>query len=139
MTAAGALAFAYAAPAAGNEAVLAGAIRACAEAVATGTPLPPRDVATLNSFAGDDPPVPVLLADGTRRWASTDPARSALAALAREAIETIAGQAGALRRCEAPECGAVFADRSRGRGRRWCAMARCGNRAKVAAYRRRQR
>jgi predicted RNA-binding Zn ribbon-like protein len=29
----------------------------------------------------------------------------------------------------------MFADHTRGRGRRWCSMAICGNRAKQAAYR----
>jgi predicted RNA-binding Zn ribbon-like protein len=36
-------------------------------------------------------------------------------------------------------CRMLFLDRSRGRRRRWCSMAECGNRAKVAAHRERAR
>jgi predicted RNA-binding Zn ribbon-like protein len=39
--------------------------------------------------------------------------------------------------CEGPACTLVFADHTRGRVRRWCSMAICGNRAKQAAHRRR--
>jgi predicted RNA-binding Zn ribbon-like protein len=39
--------------------------------------------------------------------------------------------------CEGHSCTLVFADRTRRRGRRWCSMAICGNRAKQAAHRRR--
>ena len=41
--------------------------------------------------------------------------------------------------CEGPECTLLFVDRTRGRGRRWCSMAVCGNRAKQAAHRKRSR
>jgi predicted RNA-binding Zn ribbon-like protein len=37
--------------------------------------------------------------------------------------------------CEGSSCTLVFADRTRGRARRWCSMAICGNRAKQAAHR----
>jgi predicted RNA-binding Zn ribbon-like protein len=40
-----------------------------------------------------------------------------------------------LRRCASPRCGAWFVDGSKGGRRRWCSMARCGNRAKAAAHR----
>ena len=39
--------------------------------------------------------------------------------------------------CEGPACTLLFADHTRGRGRRWCSMAICGNRAKQAAHRQR--
>jgi len=39
--------------------------------------------------------------------------------------------------CEGPRCTLLFADHTRGHARRWCSMAICGNRAKVAAYRKR--
>jgi predicted RNA-binding Zn ribbon-like protein len=39
--------------------------------------------------------------------------------------------------CEGPSCTLVFADHTRGRARRWCSMAICGNRAKQAAHRHR--
>ncbi|SAK75755.1 PF07336 family protein [Caballeronia ptereochthonis] len=37
--------------------------------------------------------------------------------------------------CEGPKCTLLFADYTRGHARRWCSMAICGNRAKVAAHR----
>ena len=37
--------------------------------------------------------------------------------------------------CEGPVCTLIFADHTRGRARRWCSMALCGNRAKQAAHR----
>ena len=39
--------------------------------------------------------------------------------------------------CEGPVCTLLFADHTRGRARRWCSMALCGNRAKQAAHRQR--
>jgi len=37
--------------------------------------------------------------------------------------------------CEGHVCTLLFVDRTRGRARRWCSMAACGNRAKQAAHR----
>jgi predicted RNA-binding Zn ribbon-like protein len=39
--------------------------------------------------------------------------------------------------CEGPKCTLLFVDHTRGHARRWCSMAICGNRAKVAAHRKR--
>jgi len=44
-----------------------------------------------------------------------------------------------VRRCENPACTLWFADTKRGPRRRWCSMAACGNRHKVAAHRARAR
>jgi hypothetical protein len=41
--------------------------------------------------------------------------------------------------CSNPVCRAVFWDRSKNRSGRWCTMKDCGNRAKVRAYRERER
>ena len=43
------------------------------------------------------------------------------------------------KRCSSPTCRAVFWDRSKNRSGRWCTMKDCGNRAKVRAYRERER
>jgi predicted RNA-binding Zn ribbon-like protein len=45
----------------------------------------------------------------------------------------------AVKACEGHKCTLVFADHTRGRARRWCSMAICGNRAKQAAHRHRLR
>jgi predicted RNA-binding Zn ribbon-like protein len=61
-----------------------------------------------------------------------------LAAIARSAAELIAeGPSARLRACSNPACGLFFYDNSRTRRRRWCSMARCGNRHKVATFSRR--
>ncbi|MBV8440721.1 MAG: CGNR zinc finger domain-containing protein [Hyphomicrobiales bacterium] len=41
--------------------------------------------------------------------------------------------------CEGHACTLMFVDRTRGRARRWCSMAACGNRAKQATHRSRQK
>lgn len=43
-----------------------------------------------------------------------------------------------VRTCESSDCTLWFHDRTKAHRRRWCSMAMCGNRAKVAAYRARQ-
>ena len=58
-----------------------------------------------------------------------------LAAVARSGAEIIAeGTRARLRLCANPHCGLLFYDNSRTRRRRWCSMAVCGNRSKVAAF-----
>lgn len=44
-----------------------------------------------------------------------------------------------VRKCESPRCAVHFHDTSKKGARRWCSMNLCGNRVKVAAYRRRNR
>jgi predicted RNA-binding Zn ribbon-like protein len=61
-----------------------------------------------------------------------------LAAIARSAAETIVeGAQARLRICANPVCGLFFSDHSRTHRRRWCSMAVCGNRHKVASFARR--
>jgi predicted RNA-binding Zn ribbon-like protein len=62
-----------------------------------------------------------------------------LAAVARSGAEIIAeGARAPLRLCANPHCGLFFYDNSRTRRRRWCSMAVCGNRSKVAAFARKR-
>ncbi|HEY1655179.1 MAG TPA: CGNR zinc finger domain-containing protein [Candidatus Tumulicola sp.] len=102
-----------------------------------GGQLPPRDLATVNSYAADEPPVVALRADGSATRSAADPVRAALAAIARDVVETIARNASSLRTCQGAGCARPFLDSSRAGLRRWCSMSRCGNRVKVAAFRRR--
>lgn len=99
------------------------------------------DVALLNAAAAHAPLVPELTPDGRRlRWCAGS-AAAALAVVARDAIDLLAsGQTGRVRECAAGDCSLLFLDESRPGARRWCSMARCGNRVKAsAAYRRRTR
>lgn len=69
-----------------------------------------------------------------------DPIAGALARLS-EAIarELTQGSAGRLRVCANDECRWVFADTSPAGRRKWCDMNTCGNRAKAARHRARQK
>lgn len=63
-----------------------------------------------------------------------------LAPVAASAVELLAtGSPARVRRCAEATCGLWFCDVSRNGRRRWCSMARCGNRSKVAAHYRRKR
>jgi predicted RNA-binding Zn ribbon-like protein len=62
-----------------------------------------------------------------------------LAAIARSAAELLVeGPRAPIRRCANPACLLLFYDDSRTHRRRWCSMAVCGNRHKVAAFLRRR-
>ncbi|MET7518762.1 CGNR zinc finger domain-containing protein [Streptomyces sp. NPDC005480] len=99
-------------------------------------PLPAADVAELNRHAAGLPVKAQLGPDGVMHTGSVS---QGLAALARETVEILGGDEGALlRECARPECTQVYLDRSRGHRREWCAMRTCGNRVKAAAYRARQ-
>jgi predicted RNA-binding Zn ribbon-like protein len=64
----------------------------------------------------------------------------ALMPIAQSAADLITeGKAAPVRKCANPDCILYFFDVSRSRRRRWCSMAVCGNRMKVAAYARRRK
>lgn len=112
-------------------------ITRAAAAAADRSRLAPDDIDTINLFAAT-PDVPPVLAGG-RRQAGAGSIRVAqvLSSLARDAIAVIAAADGRITRCAAEDCRMVFHDESRTGTRRWCSMARCGNRAKVRAFRER--
>ncbi|WP_238578790.1 CGNR zinc finger domain-containing protein [Inquilinus limosus] len=87
----------------------------------------------------------IVAADGSgrlalapsRRWRSPDSLLLPIAeAMARVVCEEDFTQ---VKACEGPACTLMFVDRTRGHARRWCSMALCGNRAKQAAHRHRQK
>jgi predicted RNA-binding Zn ribbon-like protein len=62
-----------------------------------------------------------------------------VASVARSAAELLTnGDLTRLHKCAGDDCGWIFEDTSRNRGRRWCDMRDCGNVAKVRRFRRRQ-
>ena len=64
----------------------------------------------------------------------------ALVGIALSAVELIEeGMDAPVRKCANPNCILYFYDVSRTRRRRWCSMAVCGNRMKVASYARRRK
>jgi len=71
----------------------------------------------------------------TRRWRSPD---SLLLPIAEALARAVCTEDFAhVKACEGNTCTLMFADRTRGRARRWCSMAACGNRAKQASHRNR--
>ena len=104
---------------------------------------PPRedDRAELNDWACRETLTPQLDRGGSLQWIGDRPVSAALALIAREAVALLGGpERELIRECgAAPSCSLLYLDRSRGRNRRWCEMERCGARAKMSAYRERQR
>ncbi len=121
---------------------LRGAIFDLVDAVMDVGPVAASVVRRVNAAAGPAVPAPVLVVRDDRLEGRVQPldATEALSVLARDAIDLVTGpQASLLRECEAGACSGIYVDASRGRRRRWCSTARCGNRARVAAHRARRR
>jgi len=111
-------------------------------ALVAGREIPPEAVESTNRVLALRAGYPMLV-PGRKGWelAYVRRSESAAAALlpiaeAAAAIVTSGVKAG-IRKCANPACVLFFQDRT-GR-RRWCSMAVCGNRAKVAAFARRRK
>ncbi|MGF6777309.1 CGNR zinc finger domain-containing protein [Paraburkholderia sp. GAS334] len=102
------------------------------------------EIAALNDFLAHGHYQTQLVAatDGSVQISRRYEARSAeqvLIPLAESAAELLAtGDFSLVRKCEHPDCVLHFYDRTKSHRRRWCSMAMCGNRHKVAQFRRRQ-
>jgi len=78
-----------------------------------------------------------LALETARRWRSPESLLLPIGeALAQVVVEEDFAQ---VKACQGESCTLLFADHTRGRARRWCSMAVCGNRAKVTAHRARRR
>lgn len=120
------------------------AVREALQALDTGKKVPPGALETLNS---------VLSADAGFQQIETVPGQRfeiiyhrthsdvayILAPIARAVGHLLVRTDSKIRKCANPACVRYFYDDSRTGGRRWCEMAVCGNRAKVAAFLRRKR
>ena len=63
-----------------------------------------------------------------------------LARLAADLLDLLAGpDIEKVKGCARPECSRLYVDSSRAQNRHWCGMGTCGNKAKVRAFRERQR
>ena len=109
---------------------------ALATARADDRPLPDAAREALNAFAEQSAAAPWL--DAAGRVLRRGGTRALLATVAREAIELL-GEGAPIRQCQGPTCAILFVDTSRKGDRRWCSMSACGNRAKVAAFRGREK
>jgi predicted RNA-binding Zn ribbon-like protein len=120
------------------------AVSRCLDAVLAGRACPRADLAVVNRWAArhasarailrqprTGPPVLVVPPPG-------DPVAAALAGLAADAVRLLGADDRALVRvCASDTCGLRFLDRSAAGSRQWCAMSRCGNRAKARTHRKR--
>jgi predicted RNA-binding Zn ribbon-like protein len=101
------------------------------------------EVAALNAFLARGRYELELVADGdelrvVRRHEQRTP-EQCLMPLAEAAAQLLAeGDFALVRKCESPDCTLYFYDRTKSHGRRWCSMAACGNRHKVASFRARR-
>ena len=78
-----------------------------------------------------------LALQAARRWRSPESLLIPLGeAMARMVVEE---DFALVKACEGRGCTLMFADHTRGRARRWCSMAICGNRAKQKEFRDRKR
>jgi len=102
------------------------------------TPPRPVDREVVNAAAARPRPLTRLTAAGAVH--RTGDLESVLALLAEDCLALFDGpDRDNLNRCADPRCTRPFIDRSRGHRRRWCGMKGCGDRAKAAGYRQRQR
>jgi predicted RNA-binding Zn ribbon-like protein len=71
----------------------------------------------------------------SRRWRSPE---ALLIPIAKSMADLVCDENFAdVKACQGARCTMLFVDHTRGRARRWCSMAACGNRAKQAAHRER--
>jgi predicted RNA-binding Zn ribbon-like protein len=76
-----------------------------------------------------------LAFESRRRWRSSD---TLLIPIARSIADLLTTENFSdVKACQGHACTLLFVDHTRGRARRWCSMAVCGNRAKQAAHRER--
>jgi predicted RNA-binding Zn ribbon-like protein len=119
-------------------------LRALLAALGAGEPVHRQWIELVNGILRSDLGYPQLVA---RRggWclapmASRADPLAALVPVARSAAELIQeGPDAPVRKCASPRCVLYFYGASRTGKRRWCSMAMCGNRMKVAAHARRGR
>lgn len=113
------------------------AIWETANQLRTGDLPAPEDVETINRVAQEASLIPrYSIEQKISSWQQPASVKAALASIARDAIDLFANQEQwSIQQCQARDCVLLFVDHSRSGKRRWCAMERCGNRAKVAKYR----
>lgn len=119
------------------------ALREVVESLAARRPAAASAVATVNELLRARTVVELAFADGAlvaRNRHVGEALEDALGRLVDPLVESMAaGDTERLRICANDGCRWVFEDTSRTGRRRWCSMSSCGNRAKAARHRARQR
>jgi len=122
--------------------VLRAALRRMAEALAGGRAAPAPVIPAINRELRQARTFQELTkaGNGFEVLTRSDKNSALLAPIAQSAAELLASGSGLrVRRCGNPACILHFYDTTRSHTRRWCSMAGCGNRMKVAAHYRRRR
>jgi predicted RNA-binding Zn ribbon-like protein len=107
-------------------------------------PREPTDFAVVNRILEAGRPVRTLAqgdGDNVVLWKRRrdDSAASLLEPVAAALVQLLTqGELAQVRQCEAHDCTLRFLDVTKSGRRRWCSMAVCGNRMKVAAFRARK-
>jgi predicted RNA-binding Zn ribbon-like protein len=116
------------------------ALRAVLLAHTEGGAVPAGAAATLDDVAARGELTVTFAADAGELVVRCDGLDGALARLLLPVVQSVAdGTWPRAKACVAEDCRWAFYDTSRNRSGHWCDMAVCGNRAKVRAYRERQR
>jgi predicted RNA-binding Zn ribbon-like protein len=119
------------------------ALREVVESVVATRPAAMSAIASVNELLRARTVVELAMADGAlvaRNRHVGDALEDALARLVDPLVESVtSGETERLRICANDGCRWVFEDTCRTGRRRWCSMASCGNRAKAARHRARQR
>ena len=113
------------------------AIYAMADGLVSGASDVPGARAVINDIAAGASAIPRL--SPRRDVQMIGGATELLVTLARQAVHLFGSEAADhIRQCQSPTCTLFFVDTSRSGQRRWCSMSGCGNKAKVAEFRRRR-
>ena len=120
------------------------ALRGMLERLAAGRSVPQTALDAINDALGLDvgQREVVRTRDGyeTRQRRSLDTPDQLLGPIAASAARLLSGDDLSLvKACQNPQCVLLFYDTTKNHARRWCSMAACGNRAKVAAHYQRAR
>jgi predicted RNA-binding Zn ribbon-like protein len=107
-------------------------------------PAPRSALAEVNGYVQEAAQhISLIPANGHFQWqfdSSSDSLEAPLWPIARSAAELLASdQVGYVRACASKTCEWMFLDESKNHRRRWCDMTKCGNRAKVRRFYKRQK
>ena len=114
------------------------------ERVAAGRNVPEHEIAAINRFLSEREGLSELVRTKSgfaqKFHRRLDRPSQLLAPVAESASDLLCNhELNRIKRCANPTCGLLFYETARNRQRRWCSMKTCGNRAKLAAFRQRQR
>jgi predicted RNA-binding Zn ribbon-like protein len=120
------------------------ALGAIAHDLAHGEAPSEKAIGKVNALAAGHPTVPSIARDGGSWTLRARPYRDDAGLILSRVVADLGrfleqADLSLVRHCEGKDCRLFFYDTSKNHKRRWCSMEFCGNRAKVAEHRARQR